>query len=200
MSVLGHIVKSLKWIFLKKRTPKRKSKKVRTYRPHLSSKKKHLRKRIVRRLKVSSFSHRKKRKRIIQRAKTQKQWTKVKPSAASRPKKKRTLKRKNLPLPLPTAKQRARLSAKPRAQLDGVLVGEITHFFSRISVCVIKMTHQSIRIGDRLRIQGKTSHFIQPVRSLQIESNDVAMARKGQLVGLKTDQRAKEGDQVFRVS
>ena len=78
-------------------------------------------------------------------------------------------------------------------------VGKITHFFSKISVCVIKVTGGDITVGDKLHIKGATVNFIQQVRSLQIENSDVKVAHKGQLVGLKIDKKVHPGDVVSKV-
>ena len=88
--------------------------------------------------------------------------------------------------------------AKPRERL--VLIGNITHFFSKIRVCVLKVSHHPIRIGDKIVIKGKQGEFKQTVLSLQIESVDVKTAAKGKLVGLKLEREAKPGDKVFKVA
>ena len=82
---------------------------------------------------------------------------------------------------------------------EGKRIGEVTHFFSRIKVCVIKITSDKISIGDQLRIKGRTSSFIQKVQSLQIENSDVPSAGKGKLVGLKIAKKVRPGDQVFKI-
>ena len=79
-----------------------------------------------------------------------------------------------------------------------VKVGEITHFFSKIMVCVIKINRKEIRVGDRVHIKGQGTDFTQEVKSLQIESINVKSARQGQLVGLNADKIAKVGDFVFK--
>jgi hypothetical protein len=84
-------------------------------------------------------------------------------------------------------------------KLQGILVGEITHFFSRIEVVVIKMTKGNLRIGDQIQIKGRATDFIQKVDSLQIESVDVKVARKGQLVGLKVVKKVKAGDKIYKL-
>ncbi len=91
---------------------------------------------------------------------------------------------------------------KPRrtdksSEVKRTLVGEVTHYFSRIEVCVIKMTAGTIRLGERLIIESPDNRVIQEVRSLQIENSDVREARKGQLVGLKVDQKLKPGMHVY---
>lgn len=80
-----------------------------------------------------------------------------------------------------------------------VPAGAVTHYFSKIMVCVVKISGQGLSVGDRIKIKGTRTDFLQKVSSLQIESVNVPSARKGQLVGLKVDQVCCVGDQVFRV-
>ena len=91
-------------------------------------------------------------------------------------------------------------SEKIEKQNKEILVGDVTHYFSRIMVCVVKMTGSPMNIGDRIRIKGNTRNFVQEVRSLQIESMDVKSARRGQLVGLKVKQVARAGDKVYKIN
>lgn len=74
--------------------------------------------------------------------------------------------------------------------------GEITHYFSKIGVCVVKVK-RPLAVGDKIQIKGHTTDFIQTVESMQVESRDVRMARKGQLVGLKVKDPARPGDEVY---
>ncbi len=76
--------------------------------------------------------------------------------------------------------------------------GEITHYFERIKVCVVKVTQGAVLIGDRLTIIGEKTKFVQKVWSMQIESQDVKVARKGQLIGLKVDKTVVVGDKVYK--
>jgi len=87
---------------------------------------------------------------------------------------------------------------KIKDALNGICIGEVTHFFSRIQVIVLKMNKGKILVGDQIHIVGRTTDFVQKVKSLQIESVDVKSAKKGQLVGLKVAKKAKPGDQVFK--
>ncbi len=86
----------------------------------------------------------------------------------------------------------------PRQSKEPV-VGEITHFFSKIRVCVIKVTGEDIVVGDTIRIKGATTNFAQKIRSLQIENSDVKIAHRGQLAGLKVDKKTRAGDLAFKV-
>ena len=113
---------------------------------------------------------------------------------------KKTPKRKIKPSqPIKKIKKVAAKKTKPPFSKE-LELGKITHYFSRISVVVIKMTRGELNIGEAIRIKGKTTDFIQRVKSLQIESTDVSKVHKGQLVGLKVDKQAKEGDKVYKVS
>lgn len=81
----------------------------------------------------------------------------------------------------------------------GQPVGEITHFFSKIQVAVVKMTKGNLAVGDKVRIHGRATDFTQAVRSMQVESVDVRSARSGQLIGLKVERGAKVGDKLYKL-
>ena len=101
----------------------------------------------------------------------------------------------------PTAGKPTRLSVAENAvaKPKGVLIGEITHYFSKIKVVVVKITAQSLKTSDKILIQGKNSAFTQTVKSLQIENKSVPSVKKGQLVGLKVSQAAKAGNKVYKI-
>jgi translation initiation factor IF-2 len=95
----------------------------------------------------------------------------------------------------------AKTSPKPTLkEIDPSLVqvGTITHYFERIKVCVVKLTQGTVLIGDKLTIVGPKTKFIQKLWSMQIESEDVKVAKKGQLIGLKVDKIAAVGDKVYK--
>ena len=108
---------------------------------------------------------------------------------------------KNFSVPQSTTslKEKNVVSKKPLQEeiKPGPLIGEITHFFPRIQVCVLKVLGSSIKQGDKILIIGKDRRFQQSVQSLQIESLDVKSAKRGDLVGLKLVQPARVGDKVF---
>ncbi len=79
-----------------------------------------------------------------------------------------------------------------------VLVGEITHYFDRIKVCVVKITGGTILIGDKLTVLGVKTKFVQKIWSMQIESKDVKVAKKGQIIGIKVEKPVVVGDKVYK--
>jgi len=78
-------------------------------------------------------------------------------------------------------------------------IGKIAHYFTKISVAVIDLSDE-LKVGDRISIEGATSNFEQAVNSMQIEHEDVKSATAGQSVGMKVDQRVRQGDLVFKIS
>jgi len=118
---------------------------------------------------------------------------KAKP-ARKKPVKKSAVKKK-------IVKKAPKASLKVKAQqVDPALceAGIITHYFNRIKVCVVKVTQGTILIGDKLTIIGPKTKFVQKVWSMQIESEDVKVAKKGQLIGLKIDKVPVVGDKVYK--
>jgi len=87
---------------------------------------------------------------------------------------------------------------KPALDPNLTKAGEITHYFDRIKVAVVKITSGTILVGDRLTVAGKAKPFVQKVWSMQIESKDVKVAKKGQLIGIKIDKPAAPGDIVYK--
>ena len=77
-------------------------------------------------------------------------------------------------------------------------VGEVSHYFTRIGVAVVELT-APLRTGDRIAIKGMTTNFEQTVGSMQIEHKDIEEAKKGDSIGLKVEERAREGDIVYKI-
>jgi len=98
------------------------------------------------------------------------------------------------------AKKTVKKVIKVKETSNGIRIGMVTHFFSRIQVIVLKMNKGKLMVGDQIHILGNTTDFVQKVQSLQIESVDVRTAKKGQLVGLKVSKKAKPGDRVFKLA
>ena len=83
--------------------------------------------------------------------------------------------------------------------MSEIQIGEVTHYFDRISVAVLGLT-DTIRVGDTIRFHGHTTDFTQAVDSLQIEHNNVTEAKPGQDVALKVAQKVHPRDAVFKVT
>jgi putative protease len=79
-------------------------------------------------------------------------------------------------------------------------IGKITHYFSKINVCVIEISKGELRVGDTIHIKGHTSDFYQKVQSLQVEHNPVDSIGVGESAGLKVESPVRENDLVLKVT
>jgi len=84
------------------------------------------------------------------------------------------------------------------APVEKKLVGKIAHYFTKIGVGVIELSDE-LKVGDRISIEGATTNLQQTVRSMQIEHKDVQSAGAGDAIGLRVDQRVREGDLVYKL-
>jgi hypothetical protein len=53
--------------------------------------------------------------------------------------------------------------------------------------------------GDVLRFKGHTTDFTQEVTSMEVDNKTVEEAGPGDLAGIKTNERVRENDKVYRV-
>jgi putative protease len=79
-------------------------------------------------------------------------------------------------------------------------IGEVTHYFTKIGVAVVRVKNGELRKGDRIVIKGKTTNFQQVVESMQIHNKDIEVARPGDEIGLKVEERVREGDIVYKLT
>ena len=78
-------------------------------------------------------------------------------------------------------------------------IGKITHYFSDISVAVIKLS-APLKEGEEIRIiGGEDTDFNQKIKSMQIDHEKVKSAKKGDSVGTKIDEKVHEGYKVYKI-
>jgi hypothetical protein len=78
-------------------------------------------------------------------------------------------------------------------------VGKITHYFNNIKVIVVKLT-DVLSVGDTIRVKGgKETDFKQKVVSMEIDGKKIKKAKKGQSIGIKIKDRAREDYLVFKI-
>lgn len=193
MRLFKKIISSIQKRFKKKKVKKRRYKAKRKKIVKAKRRPVHRKRGISRKTKRSRRLPRRKKRPRKRPSKKVKRKRPPNPKTVSRTRSKRKTRKKTKVKTVRPAKK------KEQAPLNEILIGEITHYFSKIQVCVIKMTNGNIRIGDKIAIRGHTSNFVETVKSLQIENQDVVSARRGQLIGLKIRQRAREGDTVYKV-
>jgi len=85
------------------------------------------------------------------------------------------------------------------APVEKKLVGKISHYFTKIGVGVIELSDK-LKVGDRISIEGATTNLQQTIKSMEIEHEKVGSAGPGESIGLKVEQRVREGDLVYKIT
>lgn len=82
---------------------------------------------------------------------------------------------------------------------EGKLIGRVTHYFSNIGVAVIELS-SVLKVGETIRIVGgENTDFTQTVESMEVEHEKVKTAEKGDSIGVKVNEKVREGYKVYKV-
>lgn len=94
-----------------------------------------------------------------------------------------------------------REAEKPSPQIapKSVLVGVVTHYYSKVHAAAIKLDHGDLKVGDLIHFMGKHTVVTISVRSLQMNRQSVETAVKGDEVGVEVKSHVHPGDKVFKV-
>jgi hypothetical protein len=78
-------------------------------------------------------------------------------------------------------------------------IGVVTHYYSHLSVAIVRLESGTLRVGDVIQIRGHTTDFSQKVESLEVNHAPVAEVGSKEEFGLKVAEHAREHDVVFKV-
>lgn len=76
--------------------------------------------------------------------------------------------------------------------------GTVSHYYDKIGVVIVDLD-ESVSIGDSIKFSGKSDEFSQTLESMEIDHEKIKKAKKGESVGIKTDQKVKEGDTMYLI-
>lgn len=76
-------------------------------------------------------------------------------------------------------------------------VGVVTHFYSKISVGIVKLS-SAVKIGEVLNFKGSTTDFTQTLDDMQFDHKEIKEGKKGQEVGIKVREKVRDGDLVYK--
>lgn len=79
-----------------------------------------------------------------------------------------------------------------------IQIGEVTHYFTKLSVAVVRLTGE-LSIGDTIVILGHTTDLTQKASSLEIEHQKIVSAGPGMEVALRVADVVRRGDVVFKI-
>lgn len=77
-------------------------------------------------------------------------------------------------------------------------VGKVTHYYDNLGVAIVEL-EATLKIGDKVKFEGHGADFEQEISSMQVDHKQMEKASAGQMVGLKTEQKVKEGAEVKKV-
>lgn len=95
------------------------------------------------------------------------------------------------------AKKATKTKAKKKAPKGKKPIGTVTHFFTEISVAIVKFSKDA-KVNDVVRFKGTTTDFVHKISEMQYDHKPIAKSKKGKEVGIKVKDRVREGDQVFK--
>ena len=78
-------------------------------------------------------------------------------------------------------------------------IGEVVKFFTKPSVAAVKITGGELTVGDTIKYSGHTTDFSDEVKSMEVDNKAVTKAIAGDFIGIKTSDRVRPGDEVFKV-
>ncbi|KUK49480.1 MAG: translation elongation factor-like protein [Parcubacteria bacterium 33_209] len=83
--------------------------------------------------------------------------------------------------------------------MEKVLIGHVIDYFAKIEVAAIDIDSGEIKVGDKLYFSGHTTDFEQEIESMQIDKRQVNLAKAGDSVGIKVEERVRDGDEVYKI-
>ena len=77
-------------------------------------------------------------------------------------------------------------------------IGKVTHYYGHVGVAIVELSGK-LSVGDKVKFEGGKTEFEQTIESMQIEHKDISSAKKGDVIGLKVDEKVSEGAEVSLV-
>ena len=79
-------------------------------------------------------------------------------------------------------------------------MGEVTHYYDKIQVAVVKLVSGDLKVGDKVKLTDSAGEDVeQEIKSMQIEHAKIEIAKKGDEFGLKVDTPVKAKSDVVKV-
>jgi len=89
------------------------------------------------------------------------------------------------------------LPAKPTP--PGERIGVVTHYYSHLSVAILRLDSGMLRVGDVIHIRGHTTDLSQRVESLEVNHAPATEVGPNDDFGLKVVGHVREHDVVYKV-
>jgi putative protease len=140
---------------------------------------------------------------MAKKTKAKKKITKKKPAAKKKTVRKAVKKTAVKRKPAKAAKKKKTAPAVPQAPArpkpQGKLIGTVSHYFAKVNVVAFKIKNSDLQPGDTIHIQGHTTDYKTTVTSIQTDHRPITKAKKGDEVGIRVPDRAREGDDIYKL-
>jgi len=83
------------------------------------------------------------------------------------------------------------------SKYEKVLVGNVTHYYSKIGVAEIELKHRNLSVGENIQIEGEKTFIEQKIESMQVENKDVKKGKKGEEIAIKVKEKVYKNDNIF---
>ena len=79
------------------------------------------------------------------------------------------------------------------------LIGEVTHYYSKLGVAIVKLK-TGLKVGDKIKFKSHEGDlFEQTVQQMQYNHKDIQSAKAKQDIGIRVDQKVHDGNEVYLV-
>ncbi|HOL18579.1 MAG TPA: translation elongation factor-like protein [Bacillota bacterium] len=76
-------------------------------------------------------------------------------------------------------------------------IGRVNHYYSKIAVAILELSAE-LKVGELIKIVGPKTETEQVVKSMQVDHRNIDVAKPGDLVGLKVEEKVRQGDIVYK--
>ena len=91
-------------------------------------------------------------------------------------------------------------SSGSKATQKKVYLGKGVHYFTDIKVGSFKIESHQLKVGDKILITGKTTGVLESeVNEIQIDGKSVTKAEKGTTIAIKTNERIRPSDKLYKL-
>jgi len=79
------------------------------------------------------------------------------------------------------------------------IIGRVSDFFAHPVVAGIELT-AALKVGEKIHIKGHTTELEMTVDSIQIDNEQVSVAKPGDSIGVKVSKKVRGGDKVYKIT
>jgi len=83
------------------------------------------------------------------------------------------------------------------SKYEKVLVGHVTHYYSKMGVALINLKHEGLKLNENIQIEGNKTFIEQKVESMEMDNKKIKKAKKGEEIAIEVKDKVFNNDNVF---